>query len=188
MSPRGRKLALVAHVGSSVGWLGAVVTSLALAVVALASRDAALVRAVYLVLEPLGWFTLIPFSLAALLTGLIQSLGTSWGLIRHYWVLAKLLMNLFATGILLLYMQTLAFLADTVRATAATDDVDALRNPSPVVHAVAAVALLLVALVLSVYKPRGQTPYGQRKQSRQRARPDTTAMSAIRTAPTSPVR
>lgn len=184
MSPLGRKLALVAHVGSSVGWLGAVVASLVLAVVALASTDGQVVRAVYLILEPLGWYTLIPFSLAALLTGLIQSLGTSWGLLRHYWVLAKLLMNLFATGILLLYMQTLTFLADTARTTSATDGMDALRNPSPVVHAVAAVALLLVALVLSVHKPRGLTSYGQRKQSQQRTRPDSTANRT----PTSPVR
>lgn len=185
MSPRGRKLALVAHVGSSVGWLGVVVTSLVLAVVALASNDAQVVRAVYVVLEPLGWYTLIPFSVAALLTGLVQSLGTTWGLLRHYWVLAKLLMNLFATGILLLYMQTLTFLADTARTTPATGDMDALRNPSPVVHAVGAAALLLVALVLSVYKPRGLTGYGQRQQSQQRPRPDATA---TRTTPTTPVR
>jgi len=33
-----------------------------------------------------------------------------------------------------------------------------------VAHATAAVALLLVALVLSIYKPRGLTGYGQRKQ------------------------
>lgn len=49
------------------------------------------------------------------------------------------------------------------RTTAATDGGDALRDPSSVVHAVGAVALLLVALVLSVYKPRGLTSYGQRK-------------------------
>lgn len=163
MSPRGRKLALVAHVGSSVGWLGAVVTSLVLAVAAVVGNDPQTVRAIYVVLEPLGRYTLIPFSLAALLTGLIESLGTPWGLLRHYWVLAKLLMNLFATGILLLYTQTLTFLADTARTTAAADGGDALRDPSPVVHAVGAVALLLVALVLSVYKPRGLTSYGQRK-------------------------
>jgi hypothetical protein len=168
MRPRTRKLALVAHVGCSVGWLGAVVTSLVLAVVALASRDALIVRAAYLVLEPLAWWALIPFSVAALVTGLIQSLGTSWGLLRHYWVLAKLLMNLSATAILLLYMQTLTHLADTARTTPITGTTAALRDPSPVVHATAAVALLLVALVLSVYKPRGLTPYGQRAQSEQR--------------------
>ena len=156
--------------------LGAVLTSLVLAIAGLASRDPQLVRAVYLVLEPLGWYTLIPFSLAALLTGLIPALGTAWGLLRHYWVLAKLLMNIFATGVLLLYMQTLTFLADAARTAAADGDVNALRNPSPVVHAVAAVALLLVALVLSVYKPRGLTPYGQRKQHQQRAASSTASI------------
>ena len=120
MTPAARKLALVAHVGFSVGWLGAVVTSLVLGVVGLASRDGQVVRAVYLTLEPIGWYALIPLSLASLITGLIQSLGTSWGLLRHYWVVAKLLMNLFATGVLLLYMQTLTYLADMARAATST--------------------------------------------------------------------
>ncbi len=76
MSPPTRKLALTAHVVSSVGWLGAVAGSLALAVVGLTSQDAQMVRAAYLALEPIGWFVLVPLSLASLLTGLIQSFGT----------------------------------------------------------------------------------------------------------------
>jgi hypothetical protein len=162
MTPAVRKAALVTHVGCSVGWLGAVVTSLVLGIVGLVSRDGQVVRAAYLTLEPMGWYALIPLSLASLLTGLIQSLGTSWGLLRHYWVVAKLLMNLFATGVLLLYMQTLTYLADMARPAASLAQLDGLRDPSPVAHAGAAVALLLVALVLSVYKPRGLTAYGQR--------------------------
>jgi hypothetical protein len=137
-------------------------------------------RAVYLTLEVIGWYALIPVSPASLLTGLIQSLGTNWGLLRHYWVVAKLLMNLFATGVLLLYMQTLTYVADTARTAASTADLDRLRTPSPVAHALAAVALLLVALVLSIYKPRGLTRYGQRKQHQQRtATADTRAEQAI---------
>ena len=179
LSPTGRRLTLVAHVGSSVGWLGAVVTSLVLAVIGLASGDIELVRGVYLVLEPLGWNALIPFSIASLLTGLIQSLGTRWGLLQHYWVIAKLLMNLFATAILLLYMQTLTHLADTAR----TGDLEVLRSPSPVLHAAGAVALLLVALVLSVYKPRGLTPHGFRRQSQRRSQPDSASASGASNAP-----
>src|SRR6266511_2518941 len=94
MSPWTRKLGLVAHVGASVGWLGSIAASLALAVLGLAAADPATVRAVYLVLEPVGWSTLVPLSLASLVTGLIQALGSSWGLVRHYWVLTKLAMNL----------------------------------------------------------------------------------------------
>jgi hypothetical protein len=161
MSPPVRKLALVTHVASSVGWLGGVATSLILAIAGLASDDIAIARAAYLTLEIVGWYVLIPLSFASLLSGLIQSLGTTWGLLRHYWVLIKLLMNLFATGVLLLYMQTLAHFAALAR-TPATD----LGDPSPVLHAGAAMLLLLVATVLSVYKPRGLTAYGRRKQVR----------------------
>jgi hypothetical protein len=41
-------------------------------------------------------------------------------------------------------------------------------SESPLIHTGAALALLLVAMILAVYKPRGMTAYGQRKQ-RERA-------------------
>ena len=165
MPPRLRKLALTAHVTSSVGWLGAVAASLGLGVAALASQDAPLVRAAYLALEPIGWFVLVPLALASLLTGLVQSLGTTWGLLRHYWVLFKLLINVFASIVLLLYMQTLGYLAGVAAATTSSSaDLGALRTPSVVIHAGLALLGLLVATALSVYKPRGMTRYGQRRQ------------------------
>ena len=112
MAPGIRKLALTAHVTASVGWLGVVVVFLALAFVGLTSGDAETVRAAYLSMDALGWFVLVPFSLASLLTGVISALGTTWGLIRHYWVLFKLALNVVATIVLLLYTQTLGYLGD----------------------------------------------------------------------------
>jgi len=164
MTPRLRKFALTLHVTFSVGWIGAVLGSLALGIVGLASQDSQLVSAVYLAMEPLGWFALVPLSLASLMTGLIVSLGTRWGLFRHYWVLVKLVINVVASVILLLYMQTLGYLADV----ASSGDLSKLRSPTAVVHAGGAVVLLLVATTLSVYKPRGMTRYGRRKQHEQR--------------------
>jgi hypothetical protein len=165
MTPRLRKLALSAHVTSSVGWLGAVAGFLALAIVGLYSQDAQLVRAAYLVMEPIGWFVLVPLALASLFTGLVQSLGTTWGLFRHYWVVFKLLINVFATVVLLMYMQTLDHFAGLAADTRLSSrDLDELRDPSPVLHAGIALLLLLVATTLAVYKPRGMTRYGQRKQ------------------------
>jgi hypothetical protein len=170
MSPRLRKLALTAHVTSSVGWLGAVAGFLALAVAGLASDDAESVRAAYLMMELIGWFVIVPLAVASLLTGLAQSLGTHWGLFRHYWVLAKLLINLFATIVLLLYMQTLGELADVAAEEPLSGgDLSGLRSPSPVLHAGVALLLLLTAATLAVYKPRGMTPYGQRKQRERNA-------------------
>ncbi len=168
MGPRARKLALTAHVTSSVGWLGAVAAFLGLAIAGLASDDARTVRSVYIAMEATGWFVLVPLALASLVTGLVQSLGTKWGLFRHYWVVAKLVINLVATVILLMYMQTLGDLADRAMATAASGDHLGLRSPSPVLHSAGALLLLLVATTLAVYKPPGLTRYGWRKQREQR--------------------
>jgi len=164
-----RKLLLTAHVTCSVGWLGAVAGSLVLAVAGLRSEDPQLVRGAYLTMELLGWYAVVPLSLASLLTGLLQSLGTQWGLFRHYWVLVKLVMNVVATGVLLLYMQQLGYLAGVTADMSLSDaGILGLRDPSPVVHAGGALLLLLVAVTLSVYKPRGLTRRGQRKQHERR--------------------
>lgn len=160
MTPRLRKLALVAHVASSVGWLGAVAVFLALAFIGLTSEDAQTVRGVYVVMEPAARLALVPLALASLLTGLVQSLGTTWGLFRHYWVLFKLFITVFATGILLMYMGTFRYMA--AMASDRTADLDAVRTASPLIHAALALVVLIVATVLAVYKPRGLTPYGWR--------------------------
>jgi hypothetical protein len=169
MTPRVRKGALTAHVISSVGWLGAVGVFLAHAILGVTSEDAQMVRAVYLVMEPAAWLVLVPLAFASLLTGIVQSLGTTWGLFRHYWVLFKLLINVFATIVLLMYTQTLGYLADVAaQTTLSSEDLRLLRTPSVVIHAALALLVLLVATVLAVYKPRAVTPYGRRKQQEQR--------------------
>jgi hypothetical protein len=165
MKPGLRKAVLTTHVASSVGWLGAVAVFLAFGVVGMTSRDADTVRAVYLIAEPVSWMSLVPLALASLATGLIQSLGSTWGLFRHYWVLFKLVMNVFAVSVLLMYMQTLTYLASLAAVTTPNgDDLTVLRTPSVVLHSVLALLLLVAATILAVYKPRGLTPYGARRR------------------------
>src|SRR6187431_3067634 len=105
MSPGARRFALTAHVTTSVGWLGAVGGFLVLALSGLTTHDAHIVRAAYLAMELLGWCLIVPLSFASLLSGIIQGLGTPWGLLRHYWVLIKLLITPLATLVLLVHMQ-----------------------------------------------------------------------------------
>jgi len=167
MTPRLRKFALTAHVTSSVGWLGAVVVFLALAVVGLTSQDAQTVRGAYLVMEPAAWLVLVPLTFASLFTGLVQSLGTTWGLFRHYWVLFKLLIVVFVTIVLLIYMETFGFMAGVAADPSA--NLGVVRNASPMIHAVLALLVLVVATVLAVYKPWGMTRYGRRRRHEQRA-------------------
>ncbi|MEU0715750.1 hypothetical protein ABZ498_01045 [Streptomyces lavendulocolor] len=168
MPPRLRKLALTVHVAASVGWLGAVIAFLALAVIGSTSQDEQTVRGAYLVMEPAAWYVLVPLAFASLVSGIVQSLGTMWGLFRHYWVLFKLLITVVATAVLLIYMETFRFMAGVAADPRA--DLDAVRNTSPRLHAVLALLVLLVALVLAVYKPRGMTRYGQRMQYEQRTK------------------
>lgn len=159
-----RKFALTAHVTSSVAWLGAVAAFLVLAVAGLTSEDLQLVRAAYLGMELIGWFIIVPLSFASLLTGLVQALGTTWGLFKHWWVVIKLVLTILATIVLLVHMQPIGHLADVVAAaTLAGGELRGLRIQL-IADAGAAVIVLLVTTTLSVYKPRGITPYGWRKQ------------------------
>jgi hypothetical protein len=165
--PRLRKLALTAHVVSSVGWLGAVVGFLALAIAGLIGQDAQRVRGAYLAMELTGWWVIVPLSLASLLTGIVQSLGTKWGLFRHYWVLIKLLMNVAGSIVLLAHTRLIRLVAAAAaEGTLSSSDLRDARIKLAAT-AGAAVLVLLVATTLSVYKPRGRTRYGWRMLARE---------------------
>jgi hypothetical protein len=168
MGPGVRKAALASHVVTSVGWLGAVGAFLALAIAGLTSRDLQLVRGVYLCLELVTRYVIVPLSIASFVTGIIQSLGTNWGLLRYWWVIAKLVLVIPATALLFLHTQPIYHLG-SVAATAgfAADDLVELRGQL-VFDAAAALVVLLVVTLLSVYKPRGVTGYGKRKLSEPR--------------------
>jgi hypothetical protein len=71
MSPALRKFALTAHITSSVGWLGSVVGFLALAIAGLTTQEVLTVRGVYLAMELMGWYVIVPFCLASLISGVI---------------------------------------------------------------------------------------------------------------------
>jgi len=162
MRPRVRKVALTAHVTSSVGWLGAVVAYLALAIAGLTSHETQQASAAYLAMWVVASSVIVPFSLAALLTGLIQSLGTEWGLFRHYWIAAKFVLTVAATTVLLLHVGTVNRMADIAAGmSSGAADASGLRIQL-VVHAAGGLLVLLAATVLSIYKPWGKTPYGKR--------------------------
>ena len=126
-----------------------------------------MVRAAALAMGLTTWFVILPLSLAALTTGLVQALGTAWGLFRHYWILFKLLLTALATTVLLLKLGPISDLADAAAsATFSSADLIGLRT-SLLVHAGGGLLVLLAAVTLAVYKPRGMTRYGLRKQREQ---------------------
>ena len=180
LTPTLRKFALTAHVTSSVGWLGAVGSFLVLTVAGLIGQDDQTVRSVYIATELTTWYAIVPLAFASLLTGLVVALGTSWGLFRHYWVLVKFMLTILATTLLLLHTQPIGRLAAIARdISVGSANVRSLQV-QVAADATAAVLALLVNVTLSIYKPRGMTAYGRRRQQQPRdiAAADTAAERA----------
>jgi hypothetical protein len=165
MAPGARKFVLTAHLTFSLGWIGAVVAYLVLTVSAMTSEDALTVRAAWIAKELTGWYAIVPLALATLLTGLVISLGTKWGLFRHHWVLISFFLTVFATVVLLLRMPTVSLLAGVARDA---ESADLGQLESDLLHPGVGLLVLLVIAGLNVYKPRGMTRYGLRKQNEQR--------------------
>ncbi|MEO6834831.1 MAG: hypothetical protein ABI231_02860 [Candidatus Tumulicola sp.] len=157
LTPGPFKLTLTVHVISSVGWFGAVAAFLALSIAGLISPDSQTVRGAYLAMDITTWCVTVPLDIVAVLSGLVLSLGTEWGLFRHYWLIVKLLLTIPATLLFLLHAQSI----DVVARAAATrilaaGDLGNLRTQLAA-DAAAALLVLLVATALSIYKPRGRT-------------------------------
>jgi hypothetical protein len=168
--PRLRKVVLTTHVVSAVGWIGAVTAYLVLALAALTSDSVETVRAAFIAMELL-YFALVPLAAVALLTGLAQALGTNWGLLHHYWVLAKFVLTVIAFTVMVLNLETVSAHADHVVHSPAADLPGAAAHDLQ--HAVGGLVILLLAAILGLYKPRGLTRYGRRKKEAQlRARRD----------------
>jgi hypothetical protein len=170
MNPRLRKFALTTHITTSVGWIGAVVAYVALVIAAMTNADVQILRSVWTALKLMGWLAVVPLSLISLLTGLIMSLGTKWGLFRHYWVLFSLVGTIFANIILLQHMQTVNALA-SLAAEMNEANVVSLREGlgGELFHGGVGLLLLIAIQVMNVYKPRGLTAYGWRKQQLERS-------------------
>ena len=165
MTPGLRKFALTVHLTVSVGWIGAVFAYLALGVSVAISQDAQTVRAAWIAMQVTGWYVIIPLALAALLTGVVMSLGTRWGLFRHYWVLISLGLTVLSTVVLLLHMPTVSALTEVARDA---DGAELSRLGGDLLHPTVGLLVLLMITGLNVYKPRGLTPYGWRKQLERR--------------------
>ena len=159
---------------------GAVLAYLALDITAVTSQNVQTVRGAYVAMDVIVLYAIVPLALASVLIGTVNALGTPWGLFRHYWVLVKLLLTVFAAAILLIEAQTVSHLAQ-----AAASSADPRALPGTLLHSVGGLAVLLLTVVLSVFKPPGVTRYGWRKQNEhQRNRPTRpTVATSCSTAP-----
>src|SRR5687767_11473543 len=142
LSPPLRKAVLALHLIVSIGWVGAVGAYIALDVATATGREPATLRAAYLGMDQIARNVIVPLALAALLTGVVVSLGTRSGLFRHYWVLISLMLTVFATVILLLEIRTITHLADAA-ADPTTSGQDLRALGSTLAHSIGGMVVLL---------------------------------------------
>ena len=164
MGRRLRKVVLTVHVISSVGWIGAVCAYLSLVVAALTSESDHTVRAVFVAMELL-YFALIPLAAAALVTGVAQALGTHWGLLHHYWIVAKFLLTVVAFAVMVNNLGPVSAHADHVRHAPPSELPGATHDFQ---HAGVGLRILRRGAILGLYKPGGLTRYGRRRKDRRR--------------------
>lgn len=159
MNPRMSKLILTTHVTFSLGWFGTVAAFLVLSIAGVTASEQ-VVKACYLGMDLIAWFVILPFCLCSLITGMVQSLFTHWGLFKHWWILVKFILTLIATIVLLIHMQPISYLAKIASDTPLTLNEFSSLRIRLIADAGAAMLVLLVTTTISVYKPWGLTKFG----------------------------
>jgi len=160
-----RRVLVTLHVALSVGWLGASMVMLTLAIAARVSQPAAPARSAYWAMHLLAEVLLITLSLSVLLIGVLVAAISPWGLLRYRWVLVKLIAPCAAVLLSLLALPAMTRIADqdaTQHALAATQD----AGTRLIIASSVSVALYLSLTAISVFKPWGRTIRGRRHTSR----------------------
>jgi len=157
MTTKLSKSILTFHILFSVGWMGAVAVFMALAITGIASHDSELAKASYLAMEVSSWYVIVPFCLLAFITGIIQALGTKWGLFKHYWILTKLILTIAATIILLMHLKPINELASIATKQEFLNSGMGGWRIRILADAAAGFLVLAAILTISIYKPWGRT-------------------------------
>ncbi|MFF4761997.1 DUF2269 domain-containing protein [Streptomyces sp. NPDC001292] len=160
-----RRAFLVVHVVASASWLGLALGLLALGTAATTTQSAVTVETSVRAMKLFADWLLLPVAFLTLLSGLVLSLGTPWGLARHRWVYTKFWLTLATTTATVFALRP--EVNSAVEAVAAGEPLSGFRGVlmGPVVSLTAYVFMT----VISVLKPWGLTRRGRRHRASQRA-------------------
>jgi len=156
LSPRTRKLVLLVHIAAAGAWLGLDVVLGVLVITALGSSDPTGAGAAAASIAAFATWPLAVVGLVTLASGVLLGLATKYGLVRYWWVLAKLLINVVLVVLVMLVLTP----GVTALGTAGRDALAAGGAPAvtttllfpPIVSSTAVV----IAMTLAVFKPWGR--------------------------------
>ncbi|MFJ2771573.1 DUF2269 family protein [Streptomyces sp. NPDC087300] len=165
LSRPARRATLVVHVVGAAGWLGLTLGLLALALTAITTRSPAVVEASVRSMKVFADWLVLPLALVTLLSGLLLSLGTKWGLARHRWVYTKFWLTLATTAASVFALRP--GVNDSAATVAAGDPI---TDPTGLIAGpIVSLTAYVFMTVISVLKPWGLTRRG-RKQRGQKQR------------------
>jgi hypothetical protein len=157
---RVRQVIVFLHVVVSLGWMGAGMANVVLAMTAGYAADAAVRRVCYQMIGRVDTFIVIPGAFGALVSGIVLALVTPWGLVRYWWVLSKLALTMVVIG------YSTVGLGVWVETSIAATTAEAVESPvaGPLAYGTLPniVAFLFMTWV-SVAKPWGTTPWSARR-------------------------
>ncbi|MDQ8707740.1 DUF2269 domain-containing protein [Streptomyces sp. LHD-70] len=153
-----RRATLAVHVVAAAGWLGLTLGLLALAITAITTDSPAMTEATVRSMKLFADWLVIPLALLTLLSGLVLSLGTPWGLARHRWVYTKFWLTLATTAASVFALRPgVTSAAETVASgSPLVDPSDLVAGP------IVSLSAYLFMTVISVLKPWGLTKRGRK--------------------------
>lgn len=157
-----KKWWLSAHLLFSAIWLGVTVTFLILSINIFLANDMQTIKAYYtsmLILEQTAGRVSI---IGTVITGLILSIFTKWGLFKFNWIITKEIMTILcmALGFIFIYVWTLKGID---LSNEFHHDVFIVNHYQLIIGIIIQLLLLATMFILSVFKP-----WGQRKQKKGR--------------------
>jgi hypothetical protein len=168
MSRRRRKLVLTLHVITSVGWLGAAIAMTVLLIAGFVTSNPILRHSAFAFMHIYDLAIMIPLGYLALVTGVLLSVGTNWGLLRHWWIVTKLVLTV--AVLIFAGVFTSGWVLEAVSRTAENPMADLGVLAVQLVANVAAFNVVFwTNATISVFKPWGLTPRGQHKLAQQAA-------------------
>lgn len=159
-----RRATLVVHVAASAGWLGLTLGLVALAAAAITTDSAPTIEASVRSMKVFTDWLVLPLAFLTLLSGVLLSLGTPWGLAQHRWVYTKFWLTLVTVT-----ASTFALRPGVNDAAATVSAGEQLASSTDLIAGpIVSMSAYLFMMVISVLKPWGLTRRGRRLRAAHR--------------------
>ncbi len=165
---RARKAVLLVHVLSAAAWLG---IDLALGILVVVSLSTSDVNTAGVAIQAIDIFAIWPMlgaSVVCMISGVVLGVGSKYGLVRYWWVTTKLVLNVGMSLLIAFALRPGVAEAARIGERMMAGDPAAVIPSGLLYPVVVAPTLLLVAYVLSVFKPWGRIRKSAEPVKRQR--------------------